>query len=120
MAIKQTKIIFFVTITGGLVNILLNYLLIPKYSIVGASIATGISLILMAIIRFIFSIQKTKTFPQPKENIKVVIVAIITFIISYFVFKLMNFHIIISVILTMIIFKVRAMICETEFIKRLL
>ena len=36
-----------------LLNIMLNYLLIPKYGILGAAIATGISLVLIAFIRII-------------------------------------------------------------------
>ena len=49
---KQTKIIGLSTMIGALFNIILNLILIPRYDIIGASVATLVSYVLMFFIRF--------------------------------------------------------------------
>jgi len=45
----KTKIIFICTLGSAIVNILLNWLLIPRYELVGAAIASAVSLMLVNI-----------------------------------------------------------------------
>lgn len=52
LLIKRTKFHAFVTIVGVIINIGLNFLLIPKYNMYGAIAATGISFALMALITY--------------------------------------------------------------------
>jgi O-antigen/teichoic acid export membrane protein len=47
---KKTKVIMFNTIVAIVVNILLNIWLIPKYGIIGAAIATGVAVIIRAVL----------------------------------------------------------------------
>ena len=46
----KTKIIFICTLGSAMVNILLNYLLIPRYDLAGAAIASAVSLMLVNIL----------------------------------------------------------------------
>jgi O-antigen/teichoic acid export membrane protein len=49
-----------ITLTGTLINLILNILLIPKYGIMGASIVTIISEAIVAVLGFIFIIRLNK------------------------------------------------------------
>ena len=50
MLLKKTKLVFILTLTAVLVNIILNFILIPQYGIIGASIATSFSFVLMSLL----------------------------------------------------------------------
>jgi len=52
---KRNIYMIFVTLAAGLLNILLNYILIPKYQMLGASIATVISYVLMFLLGIFIS-----------------------------------------------------------------
>lgn len=43
MILKKTKLIFFITLTTTVLNIILNYFLIPFYGVTGAALSTAIS-----------------------------------------------------------------------------
>ena len=64
MVLKKTKIIFMITLFVTLSNVLLNYILIPRFSIIGAAIATAISHIFAFVIYAIigYSILKINPF----------------------------------------------------------
>lgn len=53
MASKRTQMIFLSTITGAIMNITLNFLLIPYYEAMGAAVATCISYFVVWVIRAI-------------------------------------------------------------------
>ena len=50
---KKTKIVAIGTSLAALINILLNFILIPKYRIYGAVVATGISYFMLFVLHFI-------------------------------------------------------------------
>lgn len=52
---KKDKKILFSTITGAILNIVLNIILIPRYGITGAAIATLLSIISILIAQYIFT-----------------------------------------------------------------
>lgn len=54
---RGTKYIFLGSMTGAVINIILNYVLIPRYEIVGSSIATLVSFITTSILVLIISIR---------------------------------------------------------------
>ena len=54
---KRTKLLSFVTVAIAGLNILLNYLLIPKYSYLGAALATVISNLALGLSTYSISIQ---------------------------------------------------------------
>ncbi len=85
---KQTKMVFAVAITAS-INIILNFILIPNYSYVGASIATIISELVLLFIylfynrKYSFHIEFKKIFPVP-------IIAIVPVILYLNFFKDQN------------------------------
>ncbi|TRZ80981.1 flippase [bacterium] len=105
---NQQKKLFWITMTGAIINIFLNFLLIPKYSLNGAAIAT---LITYAIVFFLLIKLVVKFSPIHPINLKffsALTVAIIASIPMYFVItysKIYNLNVIFSVIIgTMIYF----------------
>ena len=52
-AIKKNKMLMFSTLVGAIVNIILNFILIPLFNGMGAAIATAISFFIIMIIRMI-------------------------------------------------------------------
>jgi O-antigen/teichoic acid export membrane protein len=57
MVRKRTKTIGFIYFVGMIVNLILNFMLIPKYSYFGAAIATSLSYLLLAVL-FLTSTKK--------------------------------------------------------------
>ena len=51
--VGRSKFILFNTIGAGILNIILNYILIPRYGILGAAIGTGFSIFAVNIVRTI-------------------------------------------------------------------
>jgi len=101
---ERTKTISLITSIGALINIVLNLILIPKYGIFGAGIATAISLIIMSLSFFIVSFRIIKINPYKSIYQRIIISAIISSIAAYYLIKLFNFlPNLISLILTAII-----------------
>lgn len=70
-----------------LLNVILNYLLIPKYGILGAAIATGISLVLIAFIRIVEVYYLMKIHPFRTDLWKPIIGGLISLVIILFLYK---------------------------------
>jgi len=93
---NQQKKIFLVGLIGAVINIILNLILIPKYSLYGVAVTMVVSYLLMFLLFFVFTFKFTaiKTF-----NLKLLynlIGAIICSIIMYFVISrpiIYHFHI---------------------------
>ncbi len=85
---KKTKHVFFNTIFSFGVNITLNLLLIPKYGILGAAIATGSSLLLRTLLISVEAFYFTKIIPFRPNFFKsilgsVIASAVILLILQY-------------------------------------
>ncbi len=63
LMVKKTKTIWYVTLGGILINLVLNYLLIPKWGIIGAAIGTGSGFLITTILFFCLAYKETKFFP---------------------------------------------------------
>ncbi|HIH26255.1 flippase [Candidatus Woesearchaeota archaeon] len=77
MIIEKTRLVFIISLIGATLNIILNYLLIPKYGILGAGIATGLSVLIMGIMNFIFVYKILHLNPIRKSYIKSIIACLI-------------------------------------------
>lgn len=89
MTLKKTKLIFFNTVVGALFNLILNFILIPLYGILGAAIATIISLLIIATLRFFESYHITKINPFNIGFLKIIFAFVIaTIITKYFTYLL--------------------------------
>jgi len=74
---NQQKKLFCITSFGAIINIILNLILIPEYSLYGAAIATVLTFILIFLLLFTFTIKFTSINPF-KKNL------FITFMKSFF------------------------------------
>ena len=83
IASNQQKKIFFITFFGALINIVLNLILIPKYSLYGAAVATVITYILILTIYFNYTMRFTSIRPF---NLKFLFVLIIGNFQYFYVF----------------------------------
>ena len=70
IASKQTKGIFNTTVIGAIVNLILNFLLIPVLSLTGASISSAMSFLVVWIIR----VKDTKRFVNMHIELKKILV----------------------------------------------
>lgn len=57
ISVNQQKKIFWITFVGALVNIILNFILIPRYSLYGAASATLITYIVLVVLGFYYFIK---------------------------------------------------------------
>lgn len=89
MTFNKTKIIFFVNSIMAISNLILNIILIPKYGINGAAIATGITLALRELI--IFSVARKYVRINIKLSIyyRFLMSGIIPLIITFIIFNVM-------------------------------
>ena len=76
-ALKHSRLLMIIVILTGLLNIILNYYLIPIYGIVGSAIATSISFILWKVVEVICTYRITKIHPFSIDILKAFIVAVI-------------------------------------------
>ncbi len=90
MILKKTKVIFMNTVAAALINILLNLILIPKFGMVGAAIATVLSLMTIAILRFIESWAITRINPFKTDYIKILISILIAALSTVYILKMLN------------------------------
>ncbi len=84
MLMKKSTTILIATLTGGILNIILNYLLIPQYGIIGAAIATSISIITLSLIIFLKTKKYTKIKIINLRLIKIFLISIISAFITYY------------------------------------
>lgn len=88
---KYYKIDLLFYIFLAVVGIITNVILIPKYGITGAAIASAISIFLFNSIRFLFLLYVFKIQPFSFSTLKVLSVFILTFLISYLISPFHNF-----------------------------
>lgn len=72
----RTSYNILVSATAAIVNIALNYILIPRYHALGAAIATGISYIVFFYIRTYFSMKLWKKFNMRKLDIYTIVILV--------------------------------------------
>jgi len=81
----QQRKIFLVTVSGALINIVLNLILIPKYSLYGAAAAAVITHFLMFFLYFIFTAKFTLIRPLNLEIFLISLKAILAAGVMYFI-----------------------------------
>ncbi|MGZ5491462.1 MAG: lipopolysaccharide biosynthesis protein, partial [Nitrososphaeraceae archaeon] len=102
MFYKKTKFIMYMIIGSGLLNLILNFLLIPKYGYMAAAITTLVSYLVLFLLTYVFSCKFfTWIFPF-KSLIKVVLSSIIMGLAIYFIFIFLNYSTIIKLILSVL------------------
>lgn len=71
LVLKKTKLIFLNVSIGALLNIVLNIVLIPKYGIIGAAIATGFAFITIFTLMWLEAYLITKINPFKRSYLKI-------------------------------------------------
>jgi O-antigen/teichoic acid export membrane protein len=91
MMTGEHKVYMKITIIFGLVNIVLNFLLVPRYGMIGAAVATAFSLSIIDIIS-IYIIKKRLSVLTLAKGFKFDIVFIVSVVVVYLIFNYYNFY----------------------------
>jgi len=97
---NQQKKAFWVTFWGAVINIILNLILIPKYSLNGAAVATVITYIVILIMYFLQTMKFTPINPISLKFIFSFIISAVCCMPMYFVIaqpKIYNLNVFLSV-----------------------
>ena len=73
----KSKTIFFSISASAIINIILNFILVPRYGITGAAFSTTTSLIVLSVIYLINAKISFNIIPMKKEAIRIFLVALI-------------------------------------------
>ncbi|QQG38485.1 MAG: flippase [Candidatus Woesearchaeota archaeon] len=87
---KRTKTILLINVIITVLNIIINYLLIPEYGIIGAAIGTGGSFILGAILFFLITKDIAKLSPKFISYWKIFLASIISIFVVYLLSTFLN------------------------------
>jgi O-antigen/teichoic acid export membrane protein len=87
IACNQQKKTFWITLFGALVNIILNLILIPKYSLYGAAWATVITYILVSLMYLRYTMKFTSIRPFNLRIFLTFLTSAISAALMYFVLK---------------------------------
>lgn len=79
----KTKIVFYVSLCFAASNVILNYFLIPKFSLAGASIATSSSFLIGGFFYIFYSYKEIKLQPFSRDFAKILISGFIAIFITY-------------------------------------
>jgi len=108
LALEKTKSVFYITLIGAISNFFLNLILIPKHGMMGAAVATGISLIAMALTLLLYTKKIIHVTPFKINYLKIILSAILAFFaISWLKKYLLTdslFGLIISSIISLLIY----------------
>ena len=109
LSMGETKFLMFSSFTGAILNVILNFFLIPYYSMYGAAIASVASYALINVINSVKLYKKSGVHPFSKSYIKVlgtsISLVILFFILnSYTFFYVDVFHMLLYLILFEILY----------------
>ena len=87
----KTKYVLYNTVIAGILSIILNYILIFRYGVLGAALATGISFSVLGILNTIEAYYLSKNLPFTKIYFNVILAAIVAGAISFFIKRIFLF-----------------------------
>ena len=87
VAANQQKKIFWISLSGAIVNIILNFILIPKYSLYGAAVATVITYILILLLYFMYTAKLSLVSFVQVKSILTFIIALASSFLMYLTIK---------------------------------
>jgi O-antigen/teichoic acid export membrane protein len=87
IASNKQKMIFWTTLIGALCNIILNFILIPRFSLYGAAIATVITYFILLLISFLFTKKFTPIKPLKFKFLASFLISILSGGFMYFIIK---------------------------------
>jgi len=84
-AMNKQRIPMYIALFGLIINIILNLVLIPKFSYIGAATAIVIAELIVTSLAFFFVFQKLKVIPFPLQFLKIIIASILMGILTWFI-----------------------------------
>lgn len=112
--VEKTKFIPIITAIGGILNILINIILIPQIGIMGAAIATLISYMVLSIIVLLWAREELQYRLDAVFLVKVILSSIIMAFIIQYILSASILGIIIAIVVGLIVY-----ICSTFVLKTL-
>lgn len=116
LVVNKTKLIFFNTAICAIINVVLNYILIPVYGLIGAAIASGIAYTVLAVLHTVQIAAITKITPFKSGSIKALAISLVLLVLMI-IFKFYTitniFYIIVSSILVFSVYFVLLLITKT-------
>jgi len=91
VVLKKTKLILFNVIIGMILNIVLNFYLIPLKGLIGAAIATGISMTTIAILSFAETFYYTKAIPFNFSYLKILFSILVAYFVTSYLTRFVSF-----------------------------
>lgn len=110
-SINKEKVVTKIYIIAAVFNVILNFILIPKYTYIGASIATVLSEILICIV-MIHIIRKSKYCPN-KSFLKVIAKIIISTLVLAIVLEYMNVSIWLAIPIGLVVYGLAILLTRT-------
>ncbi len=104
LTIKKTKLVSLLVFISTFIVILLNFLLVPKYGINGAAIATITATFVFLVLIIISSYVIMRLQPINKIFIKSLIAGILTIVLFIYLYKILSINFLILVILILLTF----------------
>jgi len=104
---NQQKKVFYVTMVGGIINVILNLLLIPRYSLYGAAVAALITYFVAFVLYLFFVKHFVLAVPFDFQLTKVLIFAIFSSGVMYFLISrsfIYNLNVILIIIIGILIY----------------
>lgn len=109
---KQTKYAAYTTAIGGVLNLGLNFLLIPSFGIIGAASSTFASFLVVAVLRYIYVVKRTSIRIHYSVIISILIVLTTTVFTSL---KLVSTFISNSIVVFILLWVLVIMLKEISF-----
>jgi len=92
LVIKKTKLLLFNSIIIALINLILNYILIPSYGIIGAAIATSTSFLVMGLLLIVEIKIILNIWPFKKSYFRILFSAALSLILTYLLSRIIRFN----------------------------
>lgn len=87
VVIGKPKVVFYITVVSAVSNFILNLVLIPIYSMVGAAIAMSVSMVIWGVLPLIYVNRKIGVQPYDINYIKPMLASISAMTILYLIIK---------------------------------
>jgi len=116
IASNQQKKVLLITLSGAIINIILNLILIPKFSLYGAAIATVTTYFLILLIYLRLTMKFTSIKPFNLKFIFTLMVAIFSGILMYFVITqplIYNLNVFLSMIIGAITYSITIFVLKS-------
>jgi O-antigen/teichoic acid export membrane protein len=112
---NQQKKLFFIILAGAVINVILNLILIPRYSLYGAAFATVVACFLIFFLLFRFTSKLTPVKPLNLKSLFSFTGAILASIPMYFVIiqpQVYNLNVLLSISIGAIIYVIAFLILK--------